>query len=96
MAKRYYNGRADFKVGLGAEHYAGMDQRKKEEHHDFSMISDDPRACANLPQNVMYHDWRPGQHFMSAEFIDDTDAGINREQSQYQSAIQKGIKPRKA
>ena len=92
MAKRYYAG----SVSLGSEHYAGMDSRRAQERSDSAMLSEDAGACANLPQNVKYHDWKPGQHFMSADSIDDTKRGIDSEQSNYQSQLQKGLKPRKA
>ena len=51
--------------------YAGSGMRRKEEMRDFSMISEDKSACANLPQDVKYHAWPKTGHYADYD-LDDT------------------------
>lgn len=59
--------------------YSGpLNKARRRETEDFSMISEDKSACANLPQDVKYHAWpQPGYY---AEYrLDDTIRGIDEQ-----------------
>ena len=74
MAKRYHSG----KMMEKHEYYAGAESRRKQEHEDGGMISEDHSAIANLPQNVMMKPYpRPGGYM--PEDLDDTIRGIDEQ-----------------
>ncbi len=68
--KRFYNG-----------DYSGpLNVARKQEARDFSMISEDRSAVANLPQQVIQKEWpKPGYY---ADYdLDDTIRGINEQEN---------------
>jgi hypothetical protein len=71
------------------------DLRRKHEHDDGRMISEDHSAIANLPQDVKYHEW-PKAGGYTPEGIDDTIKGINRQLDSDSDRMHVGLKPRKA
>lgn len=61
--------------------YAGdsaLNQARNQEARDFSMISEDKSACANLPQQVKYHAWPKAGHYAEYD-LDDTIRGIDKQ-----------------
>ena len=70
MAKRFHD-------GYDGE-YAGMHARRRLEHHDSMMISEDHNAIANLPQQVIMKDWEDHEAYLP-EILDDTIVGINKQ-----------------
>jgi hypothetical protein len=64
--------------GMGREHYAGMEPRRRQEMEDAGMIHEDHSAIANLPQNVMIKKYPEAGPYMP-EGLDDTIAGVDRQ-----------------
>ena len=58
------------------EFYAGMDARRRQELEDSGMINEDPRAIANLPQEVMIKAYPKTGPYLP-EGIDDTGRGVD-------------------
>ena len=56
--------------------YSGVDSRRRMEHEDSMMISEDHKAVANMPQEVMMKPW-PGSYADGPEGLDDTIRGID-------------------
>lgn len=71
MAKRYYNS----KMGMG--YYEGMDERRKQERMDGSMISEDMSAIANMPQGVIMREY-PTTGYAYYD-VSDTLSGVDRQ-----------------
>lgn len=66
--KRFYDG-----------DYSGpLNKARREESKDFSMISEDHSAPANLPQDVKYHAWPKAGHYADYD-LDDTIKGVDRQ-----------------
>ncbi len=69
--------RAMYRRGLtGAEQYAGMEPRRRQELEDAGMIHEDHMAIANLPQNVMIKPY-PKTGPYNPEILDDTIRGVD-------------------
>lgn len=62
------------------EFYAGLDPRRRMELEDSRMIHEDHRAPANLPQQVMYHEWAHEAPYLRYH-LDDTLRGIDHQVS---------------
>lgn len=58
------------------EYYAGMDPRRRQEMADANMISEDNKAVANLPQNVIMREY-PKARFGGYSELNDTLMGID-------------------
>ena len=78
MAKRHYDSLHRKAQTLGADHYAGMEPRRRQEMEDAGMIHEDHSAIANLPQQVMIKPYPKTDHYMP-EGLDDTISGIDRQ-----------------
>ena len=65
--KRFYSG-----------DYAGSGMRREQEARDFSMISENKSAVANMPQEVVYKAWPKAGHYASYD-LDDTIRGIDEQ-----------------
>lgn len=78
----------------GAEHYAGMEPRRRQELEDAGMIREDHSQVANLPQNVIMRAY-PQTGPYSPEKIDDTIRGVDRQMDYDDSKQRSGMKPRK-
>lgn len=68
-----------------AELYAGMDASKRRQLEDSQMIHENPRAIANLPQEVMIKPYPMAGSYMREMLNDDVsgvDAQINFDDSQ--------------
>jgi hypothetical protein len=78
MGPYHYDRQSQYRAMGGAEHYAGMEPRRHQEMRDAGMIHEDPRAIANLPQNVVYRDYPKGTGYLP-EDLDDTLRGIDRQ-----------------
>lgn len=77
--KRFYDG-----------DYSGpLNKARKEEARDFSMISEDHSAVANMPQQVKYHAWPKAGHYAADSYLDDTIRGINEQQGADASAARR-------
>lgn len=63
---------------IGAEHYAGMNPRRRQEMEDAGMIHEDHREIANLPQGVVMRPY-PMETGYTPEELDDTLRGITRQ-----------------
>ena len=74
--------------------YEGMDSRRKQEREDGSMISEDRKACANLPQEVKYHDW-PTNATKPNYKLDDTGRGIDKQEREDGDKMNKHLQPGK-
>lgn len=60
---------------------SALNVERRAEARDFSMISEDKSACANLPQDVKYHAWPKAGHY--AEYsLDDTIRGIDKQMNE--------------
>jgi hypothetical protein len=70
MAKRHYS----------EGNYVGMDDRRRMERQDGSMLNEDRSAVANLPQEVKYHAW-PSNRTYAEWKLDDTIRGIDEQES---------------
>lgn len=69
--------RGMYRHGLtGAEQYAGMEPRRRQELEDASMIHEDHMAIANLPQNVMIKPYPRTGPYMP-EMLEDTISGVD-------------------
>lgn len=80
MAKRYHDGHPvkhhSAHKAIDGGHYAGIDERRKLEHLDGMMISEDHSAMANMPQEWTIKPW-PDHNAYLPEDIDDTIRGVN-------------------
>jgi len=66
--KRFYDG-----------DYSGpLNVARREEAKDFSMISEDRSAVANLPQEVKYHAWPKAGRYATYDY-EDTIKGIDEQ-----------------
>lgn len=75
--KRFYDG-----------DYSGLNAAREQQARDFSMISEDKSACANLPQQVKYHAWpKPGSY--ASYDLDDTIKGIDGQMNADGSGMRK-------
>jgi hypothetical protein len=63
---------------VGPEYYAGVDPRRTQEMQDAGMIQEDPRAIANLPQEVKIKPYNMAGGYLP-EDLDDTIAGVDRQ-----------------
>lgn len=59
-----------------AGYYTGFDDRRKQEREDAGMIWEDPRAIANLPQQVIMHEYPKSYNYLP-EDLDDTLRGVD-------------------
>lgn len=94
MAKRYHEPKMRKHGRAGSGYYEGADERREQERADFSMISEDRSAVANLPQMVKYHDWPRAGHYARYE-LDDTIKGIDHQESEDGSQMMKHLQPGK-
>lgn len=85
MAKRYHSGHKGHAEhhhrrmhSMGAEHYAGMEPRRRQELEDAGMIHEDHSAMANMPQSVKMTPY-PKSYGYLPEDLDDTMRGIDRQ-----------------
>lgn len=74
--------------------YEGMDGRRKQEREDGAMIREDRKAVANLPQNVMYHEWPKARHYHDYG-LDDTIRGIDRQENEDNAGMERHLQPGK-
>jgi len=70
--------RAQYRHHGGAEHYAGMEPRRRQEMRDAGMIHEDHNAVANLPQMVKYVPYEKPMVYLP-EGLDDTIRGIDHQ-----------------
>ena len=70
MAKRHYSN--------GHEGHMGMMETAHKAMERDSMLHDDPRAIANMPQEVMMKPWPSADSYMP-EGLDDTISGVNKQ-----------------
>lgn len=68
----------EYRMNGGAEYYAGMEPRRRQEMRDAGMITEDHRAIANMPQEVRYHAY-PRVYGYLPEDLDDTLRGVDRQ-----------------
>lgn len=69
--------RANYRM-LGAEYYAGMDPRRRQELEDAGMLHEDHNQVANLPQQVIMKPY-PKVGGYSPEDLNDTEEGIRKQ-----------------
>lgn len=74
--------------------YEGLENARNMERKDFSMISEDRSAIANLPQSVKYTSWPKSSHYHDYG-LDDTISGINEQQRKDNSKMEKHLQPEK-
>lgn len=67
--KRFYDG----------DYSGNLNTARRQERADFSMISEDKSACANLPQKEMYKEWPRGGSYATSDY-NDTISGINEQE----------------
>lgn len=75
--KRFYDG-----------DYSGLNKAREQQARDFSMISEDKSACANLPQDVKYHAWPKAGSYADYD-LDDTIRGIDKQMDQDGAGMRK-------
>lgn len=88
MAKRYHHKMEH------AEHYAGMEPRRRQEMEDAGMISEDHNAIANLPQEVMFKKYPKTGPYMP-EMLDDTIRGVDKQMDGDDSKRRENFRPKK-
>lgn len=109
MAKRYHDSKAKMSGGAGKggmildrsrggnhndEMYAGELARRHQEMQDAGMIHDDPRAIANLPQEVMIKPYPKAGPYMPEELNDDI-SGVDHQMGYDDSQRSKNWYPKK-
>lgn len=67
---------------------SALNHERHEEARDFSMISEDKSACANMPQQVKYHAWPKAGHYADYS-LDDTIRGIDKQMNEDGSGMRK-------
>jgi hypothetical protein len=78
----------------GLEKYAGMEPRRRQEMEDYGMISEDDRAIANLPQNVMIKPYpRTGPY--NPEMLNDSPDGVDAQMDYDDSQRARHLYPKK-
>lgn len=78
----------------GNEHYAGIDERRRQEHQDGSMLNEDHMAIANMPQNVIMREY-PREGGYIPDVLDDTIRGVDGQMARDNSQKMKHFKPHK-
>lgn len=78
----------------GAELYAGMEPRRRQELEDAGMIHEDPNAIANLPQNVMIKAYPKTGPYLP-EVLEDSIAGVDGQMDYDDSQRRKHFYPKK-
>ena len=77
-----------------ADLYASHDERRKMEHMDAGMISDDRSSMANMPQGVIMKEY-PKIHGYMPEHLDDTERGIEHQIDQDNAQKNRHMAPKK-
>lgn len=81
MKKRFY-GESKGSMRVEDDTYSGnLNSARRLERKDFSMISEDKSACANLPQQVVYRSWPKGSDYADYELNDDIRGIDNQEEA---------------
>jgi hypothetical protein len=95
MAKRHHKSTSGM-IGnfRHAEPYSGMEARRRLEHEDGGMIHEDPRAVANLPQEVRMTPYPHTGPWMP-EGLDDTIRGVDHQMDYDDSQRARGFYPKK-
>src|SRR5580692_7022184 len=82
MGPYKYDRQEQYRSGMAkGEYYAGAEPRRRQEMEDAGMIHEDPRAVANLPQNVMMNYYPKDTGSYLPEDLDDTLRGVDRQMS---------------
>ncbi len=76
--KRFYDG----------DYSGNLNSARRQERNDFSMISENKSACANLPQEVMYKPWPKGSDYANYD-LDDTIKGIDSQEREDVSGMKR-------
>lgn len=93
--ERHLRGKVKHHGRHGDGYYEGSDERRRQEGMDFRMISEDRNAVANLPQQVIMHDWeRPANRYARYE-LDDTMRGIDRQEDEDTGMMERHLQPGK-
>ncbi len=79
---------------LGEEFYAGLKLRTKTETRDYNMLSEDPRAIANMPQEVIMKQY-PKVDYASYEGLNDTINMVDFQMRQDSKRQKRGPYPEK-
>lgn len=88
--KRHHDGGKMIHEAREREHYAGHDQARAEERHDFHIIKEDKHAVANLPQEVIMKPF-PRMKYGLDPYLDDTISGIDSQQYADEKQMHKGL-----
>lgn len=71
--------------------YSGnLNSARRLEREDFSMISEDKSACANLPQREVYRPWPKGHDYADFALNDDI-RGIDAQESEDVAGMKKHV-----
>jgi hypothetical protein len=79
---------------IGDEFYAGYQGRTVQEHEDYTMLHEDRRAIANMPQQVIMKEY-PRYAFTMDENINDDIRGIDVQQRDDGKRQKRGPYPEK-
>lgn len=71
-----------------------LDERRAEERRDFAMLSEDHSACANLPQQVKYHEWPKAPHYSDYN-LNDSISGIDKQIREDEAQARRHMQPGK-
>ncbi|HZW61473.1 MAG TPA: hypothetical protein VFF04_04580, partial [Candidatus Babeliales bacterium] len=74
--------------------YAGAEARRRQEMRDAGMIHEDPRAIANLPQDVRIQPY-PRHYDYMPEGLDDTIRGVDQQMGFDDSQRSRHLFPKK-
>lgn len=86
--------RAHYRKMGGPEYYSGMEPRRRQEMRDAGMLHEDPRAVANLPQDVKYYPYPKAYGYLPEE-LDDTLRGVDRQMELDHSQTMRHFFPKK-
>lgn len=71
--------------------YSGnLNSARRLEREDFSMISEDKSACANLPQQAVYRPWPKGSDYANYA-LDDTIKGVDAQEREDVSGMKSHV-----
>jgi hypothetical protein len=92
MAKRHHGGHGSPMHGS----YEGLDERRRMEQQDGSMLNEAHGSVANMPQEVKYHLWpNTNDYIISDGDLDDTIRGVDKQRGMDASQARKHKHPKK-
>ncbi len=60
---------------------SGLNAERNREARDFSMLSEDHSAIANMPKEIKYHEWPKANMYANSD-LDDTIRGVDKQMNE--------------